>query len=262
MVRKELDNRRGGPNRRGRDVRSGAVNRRKAILRTMRRILTLMLAILAVPLVIQAYESPNLRVGNSAVEGTELVDSSEITALLPVYNESMLWINPGDLAARVMQVPGVESASVHFRFPGQLVVRVQERHPRGIVRTKDKAFFFDGTGLVTVPAHGDRQLVEINYAGGQDLAPGSRLDPSAIVAAATLDELLRGDSDLPGKHYDYAPESGVTVVAENGLKVIFGGEEDLDYKVAAFRAVLKTARAQKRTVQLIDVRHGERPYFR
>ena len=112
MVRKKLDNRRGGPNRRGRDVRSGAVNRRKAILRTMRRILTLMLAILAVPLVIQAYESPNLRVGNSAVEGTELVDSSEITALLPVYNESMLWINPGDLAARVMQVPGVDRKSV------------------------------------------------------------------------------------------------------------------------------------------------------
>lgn len=222
----------------------------------------LMLAVLAVPLVIEAYESPNLRVGNVAVEGVQLVDSAEITALLPVQNESMLWVNPGELAARVMQVPGVESASVHFRFPGQLVVRVQERRPRGIVRTKGKSYFVDGTGLVTVPARGDSQLIEINYVGSEDLAPGSRLDASAIAAAAKLDELLRNEPDLPDRRYDYAPNSGTAVVSGSGLSVVFGSEEDLAFKVEAYRTILKTARAQKRTVQLIDVRHGEHPYFR
>lgn len=222
----------------------------------------LMLAILAVPLVIQAYESPNLRVGNVAVEGTVLVDSSEITALLPVHNESMLWINPGGLASRVMQVPGVESASVHFRFPGQLVVRVQERHPKGIVRAKGKAFFVDAAGLATVPARGDGQLVEIDYVGSEELAPGSRVDPEAIVVATRLDELLRNDPDLQGRHYEYAPDSGITVVSGNGLRVVFGGSDDLVYKIQAYRAILKTARDQKRTVQLIDVQHGEHPYFR
>ncbi len=247
---------------RGRDARGGAVNRRKAVLRALRRILMLMLAILAVPLVLQAYESPNLRVGNVAVEGAELVDSSAIKALLPVYDESMLWIDPGDIAARVMQVPGVESASVHFRFPGQLVVRIQERRPRAIVHTKDTAYYLDETGLVTVPARGERHLSEINYVGSEGLAPGSRLDSSAILAVTRLDELLRDDPDLPAWRYDYAPDSGVTVVSKTGLRVIFGGAEDLEYKVEAYRAILKAARAQKQAVQLVDVRHGEHPYYR
>ena len=83
---------------------------------------------------------------------------------------------------------------------------------------------------------------------------------------------MRGVGELDGRlsqtfgpqqrQYEYAYETGINVIQTLGPRLVIGGDDNLDWKLAAVRTIVRQLESSHESAQLIDVRFGDRPYYR
>ena len=79
--------------------------------------------------------------------GARYVSPSDILARLHVDTTASVWDPTGPLLARVRSHPEVESAVIHRKLPGTLVVEIQERVPVALVPGTGGFRVFDSRGV-------------------------------------------------------------------------------------------------------------------
>ncbi len=77
-----------------------------------------------------------------------------------------------------------------------------------------------------------------------------------------LQDMLPRTAGLSPREFEYSADAGVTVIADSGLRVAFGRDDDLEWKVTALAAVRRELERQGQRAELIDVRFKDRPYVR
>lgn len=75
--------------------------------------------------------------GNQRLSRTEIIEASEIEAGI-----NLLTINLGALTDRLKRHSWIRSAVVYRRFPGQLIIEIEERAPRAILAA-EKLYYVD-----------------------------------------------------------------------------------------------------------------------
>lgn len=80
--------------------------------------------------------------GNHRLSRTEVVEASEIEA-----GTNLLTVDLGTIASGLRRHPWIREASVYRRFPGQLIVEIEERAPRAIVAA-EKLYYVDEQGAI------------------------------------------------------------------------------------------------------------------
>lgn len=75
--------------------------------------------------------------GNRRLSRAEIIEASEIEA-----GANLLTINLAAVAERLKRHPWVRSAVVYRKFPGQLIVEIEERTPRAIL-SAEKLYYVD-----------------------------------------------------------------------------------------------------------------------
>jgi cell division protein FtsQ len=80
--------------------------------------------------------------GNHRLSQTEVVEAAEIEA-----GTNLLTVDLGTLAAGLRRHPWIREASVYRRFPGQLIIEIEERAPRAILAT-EKLYYVDEQGAI------------------------------------------------------------------------------------------------------------------
>lgn len=99
------------------------------------------------------------RVRKIEVNGLRYTPASEVLARLKVDTTRSVWDPLAPLAARVMEHPQVESATVSRKLPGTLVVDVTERRPVALVPIGAELRAVDERG-VTLPLDPSRTPVD------------------------------------------------------------------------------------------------------
>lgn len=245
-----------------RPQRSNGPPFRERIGRALRR-----LAVLGVLLAVAAgawlvWQSPLLRVASVSVTGADNLDPAALAESSGLKGQNILLADTGKAEARVSAMAMVKSVSIERRWPGRMVIKVEERQPWGYWQVKDQLYVIDDEGVVLDggrPGEGTPTIVNVD--SEQQFLPGERVDADAVALAKNLIEsspraLGRGVLAL-----EYSDHSGLTALLSGGLRATFGDSRDLDYKLSVLYVLLQRAQEQSFQVHAVDLRFGESVSF-
>jgi hypothetical protein len=206
--------------------------------------------------------SPEFQVSRVSVAGNRLLTAEELEATASVGGRNLFWIRRSDVSQRLRLLPPVESATVSLGLPDHVSIQVKERDPVAIWLAGEIPFLVDRDGLVLAARPAGQPLMVVRDTSNQPLSPGSRVSADAVRSVGIVDDLLSRTFGQQPRQYEYAADSGLNVVQSVGPRLILGNGDDLPWKVAAIRAIAGHLEATRTTAELIDVRFGDRPYYR
>lgn len=235
---------------------------RAVVVTLLTKLLGLGLLLGASGLLYDLASSPRLQVSRVSVTGSRLLQPAEVEAAAAVDGLNLFWIRASDVDRRLRQLPPVESTEVALELPDAVLIRVKERQPVAIWQAGEVSFLVDRDGLILAAGATDQPLMVVRDTSGQPLTPGRRVDAAAVRGVGELDGRLRQSFGPQQRQYEYAQETGLNVVQNIGPRLIIGGGDNLDWKMAAIRTIVRYLESSRLSAELIDVRFGDRPYYR
>jgi len=227
-----------------------------------RTLLVLALASLA-GLVYYLYQSPYFRISKITVIGIQRVKEGEVVQAAGVEGLSILSVSTKATAAKVKTLPLVKNATASLVLPNEVVVSVEERYPSAIWQSGTTKYFIDDEGVVLGPASGKTEgMITVTESPTRTLQLGNRVEAQAVQLARNLVEAMPREMGVAPHRFDYSLATGLTVTTDQGWQVRFGDGSDLAYKMAEAKGILAIAKETKQKVSLLDLRFGDRPYFR
>lgn len=230
--------------------------RRTAVTRTAgRRRLRILLVILALVAVAGVAwvvtHSPLLDVDQIDVEGGEHTSSGDVLDAAGIDpGDPILYVDTGAAVAGVEDLPWIAEASVSVRYPGRVVISIEERIGAAWIRVDDDTVaIVDGTGRVLDDdAPAALYVPELKGVGTAPVAGTTLEDSQGAVVADALPEGLVGRVAVVS-----VDESDVRLVLAGGGEVRIGdlSAVDLDDALTAALAVLDSL--GDRVVGYIDV---------
>jgi cell division protein FtsQ len=206
--------------------------------------------------------SPEFTISGVSVGGNRVLAAGEIEAAASATGLNVFWVRRSELSQRLRLLPPVESADVSLELPGRLVIQVKEREPAVIWLAGDTPFLVDRDGLVLAARPPSRPLMAVQATSSEALMPGDRVNADAVRSVGRLDALLTHTFGSQQRRFEYAPETGISVVQAAGPRLILGSGDELEWKVAAIQTVARHLEATRAPAELIDVRFSDRPYYR
>ena len=208
----------------------------------------------------QVGNSRQFQVAEVVIAGNELVGAEDIAAAIHVGGTNTFAVRGRRLERMLRGDPAIESISIKPRLPNTVEVLVTERAPSVVWEASGRTLLTDATGLAL--REGTREDLPVVHAPeGPTPDPGGRVDVETVRMAAAL--VPRFDVEgLTGGQLEYRPAYGATVILPNSARLAIGNSDDLEDKLAAYRAIRGHLDQNRAKAELIDVRFLERPYFR
>jgi hypothetical protein len=241
------------------------------------RLLAALLLVGAAWVVYDSASSDRYQVRAVRVQGNVLLSRAEIEDMAAVSGINMFWVDRGQVAARVRALPLVQRVEIAAALPDTVEVSIVERQPVAFWVSGDRSYLVDREGVILKAVDAETQqaracagqpcdprlapLPTVAQLDGQPLTPGERVDPSARVTSARLATLLPSVGVEP-LAFEWSPEAGLEVPTRDGWRVRFNGRGDVDSQVSSLRAIRDELARARTPAELIDVRFGDRPYFR
>jgi cell division septal protein FtsQ len=243
------------------------------------RLLAAMLLVGAGWLVYDFGSSSRFHVRTVQVRGNVLLSRDEITDLADVVGANIFWVNRAEVAARVHRMATVQQVEVGATLPDTLEIRVVERPPVGFWTSGDQTYLVDGEGVILKAV--DAETAQIRACAGQPcdprvaalpsvteadaepLLPGDHVDAAALSTSARLATLLPSVGVQPAG-FVWSAQTGIDVATMDGWHARFDESGDVAQQVSELRSIRDqlTRSSTRPALSLIDVRFGDRPYFR
>jgi cell division protein FtsQ len=221
--------------------------------------------------------SDHFRVRSVRVQGNVLLNQDEVTSTAAVAGANIFWIDRAQVAARLNALPLVQRVDIGATLPDTIDIRIVERQPVAFWTSGDQSYLVDAEGVILKAVDADTAqaracagqpcdprlaaLTSVAQMEGQALAPGDRVNAGALVLSARLAALLPGIGVQPVS-FDWSAESGLEVPTRDGWRARFDETGNIEQQVATLRAARDELTRSKSAAQLVDVRFGDRPYFR
>lgn len=202
------------------------------------------------------------RVSRVTVQGAALVPSDDIARASGVVGQDLFDVDPAAVEARVIRLSGVRQAVVQKQWPRRVVVQVEERRPVAVWQVGGVGYLVDEDGVVLDFSPDPNLITIVETDGARSLVAGDRLDGDAVMLATRLREVMPLSVGQRPVRFEWSQSTGLEVTTEQGLRVRLGDGQDLDYKLAVWRGILERANRDKTSVSAIDLRFGDRVYFR
>ncbi len=149
------------------------------------KLMALILAAVAGLVLYDALQSPRYRVRVVEAVGTQALTSDDVAALAQVNDQSIWYVQPRDIEARVRQSPYVEQAKARLVLPDRLLVTVTERKPdvRWVHDGIAFAVTWDGLVLDQAGAKSAAPQMATEQGSGTATPPNTAVPPEASPAA-------------------------------------------------------------------------------
>ncbi|MCL4535375.1 MAG: FtsQ-type POTRA domain-containing protein [Bacteroidetes bacterium] len=213
-------------------------------------------------LVYNLVQSPMFSVNKVIVQGNQLVSAEMVAGVTGVYGQNVFRINSSQVRRNVATLPQVESVQVLPRLPDVVVIKIQERQAAYNLRSNDKSYLLSADGVVLGEGEEDAGVTVIFDKSNRTLQLGDKLGQDILGAAKRLTKWLPDKTGLQAESFEYSPTEGISLVSNNGYRIIFGSGDNLAAKVATLQSILDQLAAEGRHVQSIDLRVDGRPYVR
>jgi len=201
--------------------------------------------------------------GNHRLSKEEVIEAARLETGM-----NLLSIDLESITERLLRHPWIRSGSIYRRLPGQLVLEVEERTPRGILAS-DRLYYIDEKGSVftrVLPGDPiDLPLFTGIQSDSMRLHPGEIQD--SLRSGLKLTELI--DRVDFGLHYadvreiNISSEEGLTLKMKSGQIVILG-HDDFESRLLRFDRLRKflTDRGQWRNAHIINLDFEDRAIVR
>ena len=231
----------------------------------------------AAALVYDSASSDRFEVRSVHIQGNVLLSRAEIESAATATGINVFWLNRAQVAGRVKALPLVQRVDVAATLPDLLEITVVERQPVGFWTSGNQSYLVDSEGVILKAV--DESTAQVRACAGlpcdprlamlpsvtdteaQPLVAGSRVDPTALSTTGRLETLLPRVGIQP-VGFDWSSQAGLEVSTRDGWRARFDQTSNLDQQVSSLRAVRDELTRTKTTAQVIDVRFGDRPYFR
>ncbi len=208
------------------------------------------------------YQSPLLRVNKVTVVGAENLDAATLAHMSGLEGQNILLADTEEAKARLSQVAMISDISIERRWPGEMVIKIEERHPWGYWQVGDQLYVIDDGGFVLDSGQPDEGAPTIVHLDSElQLVPGEQVDADAVALAQQLMDSAPRSLGQAVVGLEYSDRSGLTVALEGGLRATFGDSRDLDYKVSVLYVLLERARSEGLAVHAVDLRFGDSVSF-
>jgi cell division septal protein FtsQ len=216
-----------------------------------------------------ASTSSEFQVRTVRVQGAALLSQADVEQAAAVVGANVFWVDHAAAEARLQSLPLVVHAEVTPVLPDTVNVRLQERQPAAFWVSGDQTYVVDKDGVVLRPlaedegVFADQPLPTVAEVDGQPLNPGDVVDASALTTWTRLARLLPGAGVKP-KAAQWSADFGLEVQTQEGWRARFNsaGGENLERQVDSLRAIRDYLAQNKTPAEVIDVRFGDRPYYR
>ncbi len=221
--------------------------------------------------------SDRFQVRSVRVQGNVLLRRAEVENVAAVSGVNVFWVDRGQVAARVRALPLVQRVEISARLPDAVDISIVERQPAAFWVSGDRSYLVDREGVILKAVDVDTQqaracagqpcdprlapLPTVAQLDGQPLTPGDRVDASALTTSARLAALLPAVGVEP-LAFEWSRDFGLEVPTRDGWRARFDHGGNVEEQVASLRSVRDEIARTRATAQLIDVRFGDRPYFR
>ncbi|HSJ58235.1 MAG TPA: FtsQ-type POTRA domain-containing protein [Anaerolineae bacterium] len=242
-----------------------AVPRRRFPWRNLlRRLPILLLTLAAISALVYAFTDAQFFVYEGHIVGARHLHPAIIYQAAGVHEQSIFWIDPNNVAARVAQVEGVKEVRVRCELPARVVISVEERQPRILWRAvmQEHDWWLDEEGVV-LPYHGDPASPDLIFVvdySSRALAVGDHVEPVELVQS-----VLSLAKAMPGvRIYTYHAERGLGFTQESAgsqWPVYLGSSDDLARKVQVMQAVTTYLASNDIRPRYVDVRWADHPVY-
>jgi hypothetical protein len=244
---------------------------------TFGRILATLLLVGAGWTLYDGASSDRFQVRSIRIQGNVLLSRAEVENAAAVSGANVFWVDHAQVAARLRALPLVQRAEVSATLPDTVEVSIVERQPAAFWVSGDRSYLVDAEGVILKAVDADTQqaracagqpcdprlapLPTVAQLDGQPLTPGDRVDASALATSARLASLLPGVGVQP-LAFEWSHDFGLEVPTRDGWRARFDDAGNVDQQVASLRLIRDEMARTSATAELIDVRFGDRPYFR
>lgn len=241
------------------------------------RALGLVIMLLAGWVVYDSASSDRFGIRAVHIRGTVLLSPTDIESAAAVTGANAFWVDRAEVARRVRSLPLVQRVEITTTLPDTLDISVVERQPAAFWISGDSSYLVDAEGVILKPVDADTQqaracagqpcdprlasLPTVSQVAGARLSPGDRVDVGALATSARLATLLPTVGIEP-LAFEWTPDNGIEVPTRDGWRARFDGQANVDTQITSLRAVRDQLVRTRTQAELIDVRFGDRPYFR
>jgi hypothetical protein len=221
--------------------------------------------------------SDRFQVHSVRIQGNVLLSQAEVESVAAVTGANIFWVDRGQVVARLLDLPVVQRAEIRVALPDTVEISIVERQPAAFWVSGDWSYLVDREGVILKAVDAETQqaracagqpcdprlapLPTVAQLDAQPLTPGDHVDASALVASARLATLLPGVGVEP-LAFEWNHDSDLEVPTREGWRARFDDAGNVDQQVAALQAIRDQLTRTRVTAQLIDLRFGDRPYFR
>ncbi len=245
---------------RGEIVLDEATARRLRRIR-LRRALVAAAGLVLIAGLIALYLSPVLRVHNIEVSGASQVDSARVRELASLDGDSMLHLDLAGAERQIAYLPLVSDVRIERHWPRTVRIVVTERQPWGYWQAGTVRYVIDAEGVVLTdvpPAEGAPVIADSNP---MRLVPGDRVDLDAVQLAGKLVERVPPALSLNIASFEYSVAQGLALLTDAGYRVVVGDSQNLDYKLAVWKAMEEEQGRENMPGHVLDLRFRDRPSF-
>jgi cell division protein FtsQ len=201
--------------------------------------------------------------GNRRLSRAEIIEASEIEA-----GTNLLTINLAAVAERLKRHPWVRSAVVYRKFPGQLIVEIEERTPRAIL-SAEKLYYVDEQAEFfsrLLPGDSVEYPLFTGVTGADLERRGPEIREMIRLGLGLFDVVERSKSGL-----DLSEISEVRMKLEEGLvlqtregRILILGKNDFEEKLQRYDRLKRflTRRGQWNSARIINLDFEDRALVR
>lgn len=213
------------------------------------------------------FSNPIFYVTQAEVGGVRYVPAEEIYTASGVAGYHILWVDPREVRARVLESPSVSGAQVFVQWPARVIIVVREREPALVWEQGGERYWLDVNGNLMLMRRELPNLVRVINEGqaipfrcpGPGCPEGGQvtIDPAVVLGAQQL-KTLRSNIDV--LYYD--PARGLSYQDGRGWRGYFGVGTDMDVKLVVYETLVANLQARGITPIYIDVSNPNAPFYR
>ncbi len=227
-----------------------------------RRILIVLALLAAVAGVVVLYRSPLLRVQEVEVISAVSTSPERIAEVADLEGASMFNTPLDEVEARIIALPLIKGARAQRLWPNKVRIEVIERTPWGYWSLAGTSYVIDGEGVIlpdVAPPEGAPVIHDVGAPA--NLSQGDRVDADAVRLAQSLLEFVPNQLALRIMQFEYTPQKGLSVVTDANYRVIMGDSQNVEYKLAVWKAVEEDIGRGAMAGHVLDLRFRDRPSY-
>jgi hypothetical protein len=226
------------------------------------RILSVVLTVVCLWQLVDAFRSGRFAVDRATVPSTTLLTEAQVRSIADVDGRPVFLVDPAAARARLLAQPEIQSAEVVIRWPNQVELRLDERRPM-IEWDDDGTVWWLSADGVAFLQHGELDnLIRVEAEAPSlniqrdPLAPV--IDPETLWAAGALLAQAPEVGVL-----EYHPDHGYGFTDPvGGWKAYFGAGGDMVLKMQLYRKISQVLVQRGLEVELVSVEDPSAPYYR